>query len=222
MLKVRYFKVDLPVDLPHVAKNIGAMGKSKLNRQLKLLRLTESDMIVSYRVEKLIPIRRYLDDDSFEVQTASTTEIFTIRIFKNSKNFYLSIIDPPRGGKIISEFLDDIFLNDDYFIEPLEIGRELIDSHVKKFDAAKLVSAKIRDFEVYKGAVGRLEVTAQNGLIPSIAPFLEDKFHRIDALTYELSKGFRQGLVYYTKNGTIKVSAPLVEDAFPLFEQCLD
>jgi len=112
--------------------------------------------------------------------------------------------------------------DEQYFIEALEFKPELIAIHVKSFDAARLVSAKVRDFEVYDGAVGRLEITSQNGLLPEIAPFLQNKFYRIELLTYEVSQRFVKGLAYYYRNGTLKVSTSLIENAFPSFESCFD
>jgi hypothetical protein len=222
MLKIRYFQIELPIDLRSLSERIRRIDNSNSSRQIKLTQVMEDDIVSSYRVTRLITIRRFLDDGSTIIESASTTDQHTIRLFRKKEKTYLSIIDPPRGSKTVCEYLDDIFNGTDYFIEPIEITTSLIDRHVAKFDSAKLVSAKIRDFEVYEGAVGRLEIASHAGLIPTIAPFLENKFHRIDSLTYEVTRNFHQGLILYSRNGTIKVSAPLVEQAFPLFEECLD
>jgi hypothetical protein len=221
VLKVRYFQIELPLDLARLADRIRSRENLNPNRQIVLSRLAEDDIISTYRVNRIISIRKFLEDGSTVLDSAATTDLHTIRLFKKHGKIYLSIIDPPRSSKIVSDFLDDTLAQQEYFIEPLEITTSIIDRHVANFDSAKLVSAKIRDFAVYDGAVGRLEVTSHAGLIPTIAPFLENKFHRIDSLTYEVTLGFTQGLINYNRNGTIRVSSPLIDRAFPLFEDCL-
>lgn len=221
MLKVRYFQLELPIDIRGLAGRISRVVGSNSNHQIKITQVMDNDIVSSYRVNRLILIRKFLEDGSTVVESASTTDQHVIRIFRKREKTYLSIIDPPRGAKVVSEYLNCILNGEEYFIEPVEITALIIERHVNRFDSSKLVSAKIRDFEVYEGAVGRLEIASQAGLIPTIAPFLENKFHRIDSLTYEVTRNFNQGLICYLRNGTIKVSAPLVEQAFPLFEECL-
>lgn len=221
MLKVRYFQIELSLKLKNLADHIMREYARDSKRQVKISYFSEDDIVSTYRVERLISIRKLLEDGTTIIDSASTTDLHTIRLFKKHGKVYLSIIDPPRSSKIVSEFLDYIIPDQDYFIENLEITAAIIDRHVSNFDSYKLVSAKIRDFAVYEGAIGRLEVTSQSGLRPNIAPFLENKFHRIDSLTYEVTLGFTQGLIYYNRNGTIRVSAPITEKAFPLFEECL-
>lgn len=221
MLKVRYFQIELSINLKNLADKILLENAGNSKRQVKISHSSEDDIIFTYRVDRLIAIRKLLEDGTTIIDSALTTDLHTFRIFKNNGKIYLSIVDPPRSSKIVSEFLDYIIPNQTYFIENLELTAAIIDRHVANFDSYKLVSAKIRDFEVYEGAIGRLEVTSQSGLRTNIAPFLEDKFHRIDSLTYEVTFGFTQGLIYYNRNGTIRVSAPIVNTAFPLFEACL-
>ncbi|WP_175810885.1 hypothetical protein [Burkholderia cepacia] len=123
--------------------------------------------------------------------------------------------------KFIEEVLEKTLAGESYFFEALELTRAVVESHVSRFDAARLVSAKVRDFMVYDGAVGRIEITSKLGLRHDVAPFLEGKYYKIDSLAYEVTNGFTQGLVHYSSNGTIRVSGPLVDVAFPFFESNL-
>lgn len=219
MLKIRYFKIEFPFTIFEFLAHLKRDGK--FNEKIRILSSTEREVVFSYTIMRLIAIRKFIEDGTSISESASTMDQHTIRIFSKKEKIYLAIVDPPRGNRIILEFLDDLCGDREYFLEPLEINAELIDLHIGRFDSATLVSAKIRDFEVYEGAVGRLEITSHAGLLPTIAPFLENKFHRIDALTYEVSKKFTKGLIYYLRNGTLKVSTPLIDLAFPFFEDSL-
>lgn len=219
MLKVRYFRVNLPCDALAFANAIAQQGDASA---VKVVHSSKDDVAFTFSSSRLVQIRKIMKDGSELIEAIPTIDIYSFRLFQTQQQQYLSIIDPPRGSRLVSDLLELIIGNDQYYIEPLEFTPALIKKHAKKFDSARLVSAKVRDFEVYEGAIGRLEITSQNGLLPSIAPFLENKFHRIDALTYEVSQKFTQGLIYYYRNGTLKVSRPLVEVAFPAFESCFE
>lgn len=104
----------------------------------------------------------------------------------------------------------------------MEFGRDVIERHIATFESAKLVSSKVRDFQIYEKAIARLEVTSKEGLPSEIAPFLAGKFHRVDSMTYEVTHQFKKGLISYTANGTIRISAPLVEAGFQSFERQLE
>jgi hypothetical protein len=224
MLKVRYFRIQLPSDVPDFIESVLKLQRKDDGNQsrVKIIQSSDRDVVFTCTYSRLISIRRILEDGSEVVDNVPTIDLHSFRIFQAKRNQYLSIIDPPRGARFISELLDSIMGDGQYFLEPLEFTPELIKRHASKFDSARLVSAKVRDFEVYEGAIGRLEITSQSGLMPNIAPFLTNKFHRVDSLTYEVSQKYIQGLVYYYRNGTLKVSGPLVELAFPSFETCFE
>lgn len=222
MLKVRYFRIQLPRGISGFLDAVTRKANATINLPLRIVRSSKKEAVFNYAFSRLISIRKILEDGSEAIDTLPTIDVYSLRLFQTEKNQYLSIIDPPRGARLISELLDHVLGDDEYFLEPLELTPELIKRHAGRFDSARLVSAKVRDFEVYEGAVGRLEITSQSGLMPNIAPFLENKFHRVDALTYEVTQHFTQGLVYYYRNGTLKVSSPLIELAFPSFESCFD
>jgi hypothetical protein len=220
MLKVRYFRIRLSQSLKEFGELATSVEK-RLSSRVALVRHGADEVIIRYTVIRLINTVQILPDGSELKDTVQTMEQHSVRFFQRNGNMYLSVIDPPRGLKVLGQLLDAVVGGNDYFFEPLELTKSLIERHVAKFDAARLVSAKVRDFQVYEGAVGRLEVTSQAGLQPGIAPFLENKFHRIDSLTYEVTAGFVQGLICYTSNGTVRASGPLVEIAFPTFEASL-
>jgi hypothetical protein len=222
MLKVRYFRIQISREISGFIEAITKRTSFSDNSSIEINRISKEDVAFDYALPRLIPIRRIAEDGSQSIETISTIDIYSLRFFRTDKNQYLSIVDPPRGARLITSLLDQILGGGQYFLEPMELTPDIISKHVKKFESARLVSAKVRDFEVYKGAVGRLEITSQSGLMPCIAPFLENKFHRIDALTYEVSQHFNQGLVYYYRNGTLKASGPLVELAFRNLESCFE
>lgn len=221
MLKVRYFRVRLPFSLSEFGElAIAGRGQSATSR-VAVAGRSEKEVILRYHVTRLITTYQILSDGTQVQEQVPTMEIHSIRLFQRGEDLFLCIVDPPRGLKLIGELLEAVLGSSDYFFEPLTLTTAMIQRHVSKFETARLVSAKVRDFQVYEGAIGRLEITSQGGLQPEIAPFLKDKFHRIDALTYDVTVGFAQGLVYYSSNGTIRASAPLVEVAFPTFEASL-
>ena len=221
MLKVRYFKIQVQNEFSGFLALLHKESKST-NSPIRILASGETELIFTYAFSRPIKVRRILDDGSEKVDALTTVDIYNFRFFSTSHANYLCVIDPPRGGAMLTGLLNLIMGDSLYFVESLDFTPELIRKHAEKFDSARLVSAKVRDFEVYKGAVGRLEITSRDGLSPTIAPFLEDKFYRVDALTYEVSEKFMQGLIYYYRNGTLKVTGPLVELAFPSFERCFD
>jgi hypothetical protein len=219
MLKVRYFRVKLELS---ISEFTNAIDRQRNVSTLRIVQSSMDDVVFTYAASRQIQIRRIMANGQEVVETVSTVDFYSLRLFQTKDHQYLSIIDPPRGARLITEILEQILGDAQFFVEPLELTPDLIKRHANRFDSARLVSAKVRDFEVYEGAIGRLEITSQNGLQPNIAPFLENKFHRIEALTYEVSQRYVQGLVYYYRNGTLKASGPLVEIAFPSFESCFE
>jgi hypothetical protein len=221
MLKIRYFSIRLPIKLGDLASSLTLRQVDLFTKGLRIVQSSSTDIIFAYTVERMVSIRRFLADGEEVVETAATMDRYSIRLFQMGEKTYLSLVDPGRSSKIIIDMLDSIFQDGGYFLDVLEIQSALVEKHTSLFDSAKLVSAKIRDFEVYDGAVGRLEISSQNGLLPEIAPFLEEKFYRVDSLTYEITHKFTQGLVQYARSGTVKISGPLISIAFPFFESCL-
>ena len=222
MLKIRYFRVELPGGIAGLSDTLSYKHQAQLLRSIKIIEANSCRINLSYAATRNVAIRSILDDGSEIADTVTTVDLYMLSLFSSKKETYLSIIDPPRGARLISNLLDEIFDEDQFFLEPVEFTPQLINKHIKKFDAARLVSAKVRDFAVYDGAVGRLEITSQSGLMPTIAPFLENKFHRVDALTYEISNKFIQGLAFYYRNGTLKLTEPLIPIALRSFEECLE
>lgn len=217
MVKIRYFKIRLPRigSLSDLADNSNKISNwSNIN----LLKSSYGELIVTVTTSRELRTIQYLIDGSTVAGVAMTMEQHSIRLFRQGENFFLALLDPPRGAKIVNDFLDVLLAGQEYFIEPLELARAIIERHISSFESSRLVSAKVRDFQIYEKAIARLEVTSKEGLLPEIAPFLEGKFHRVDSLTYEVTHKFRKGLINYSANGTIRVSAPLVEVGFQTFE----
>ena len=222
MLKVRYFLVQLPGGILGFLDAVKRKADLVPDMPVRVAASTADGAVFSYAMSRQIPIRKIREDGSEEVESVATIDVYSMRLFQTGTRQYLSVIDPPRSARFINSMLDYVFDEGQYFLDAMELMPELIRRHADRFDSARLVSAKIRDFEVYEGAIGRLEITSQSGLRPGIAPFLENKFHRVDALTYEVTQHFAQGLIHYHRNGTLKVSDRLVQFAFPAFEACLD
>lgn len=219
MVKIRYFKVRFSCEFSTLIKSF--QKSIKFDSSIALVDINDSQIVFNFSNVRSINIRKFIDGEEF-IDSVLTVDTYLFRFFQTKNSCFLSVIDPPRGVGIITKLMDQVLGAGQFFIEALEITPELVSRHVKQFESAVLVSAKIRDFEVYPGAIGRLEITSKDGLKSNIAPFLENKFHRIDSVTYELTRNFTQGLVYYYRNGMVRVSSPLVAAAFPAFEACLD
>ncbi|MES2188732.1 MAG: hypothetical protein V4454_01310 [Pseudomonadota bacterium] len=217
MLKIRYYRLRLP---PGIGINSVESSAYKLasSSGISVLRAAADELIVRYTSTRHIETIQILSDGS-EVKTSiPTMEQYSLRFFQTNTDVLLSLLDPPRGLRITSEVLGLLLGQGNYFIETLEISSALIKRHIEIFDSVKLVSAKIRDFKVYENAIGRLEIGSKDGLSDEIAPFLAGKYYKTDSLTYEVTHQFQRGLICYSSNGTVRVSGPLVEIAFPTFE----
>jgi hypothetical protein len=218
MLKIRYYRLRMSQELG-VDSLASAAYKLGQDNGISVIESTSSHLVLKYTITKQIEATQILGDGS-EVRTQfPTMERYSVRLFQTGAGLMLSLLDPPRGSRVTTEILDRLGGNREYFIEPLVISTEMIRGHVSGFDSARLVSAKIRDFKVYENAIGRLEISSKEGLPDEIAPFIGGKYHRIDSLTYEVTHQFQKGLICYVNNGTVRVSGPLVETAFPSFER---
>ncbi len=219
MLKVRYIKLKLDsAVLDSLAKRLRDLASP----QLRATQVDSSGIVLLYTTTRHLSAVEILSDGTERKTSIPTMERHSLRIFRAGAHTYIALLDPTRGSKIQNEVLSLLAPNQDYFIEPLEISKQLISQHVAKFDSARLVSAKVRDFRISDSAVGRLEVTSKEGLDADIAPILSGKFYRIDSMTYEVTHQFKKGLVTYMSNGTLRVTSSLVEVAFPMFEAVLD
>lgn len=221
MLKIRYFEIRLPkaVGLLQLAEFAYRMGDGG---EIKVVRSSEDEFITQLTTVRQISIVQFLPDGSRVPGTATTMEQHLVRIFRSDSRLFLSLIDPPRGGRLVTDLFTLLMPGQDYFVEAVELQRSIIERHVATFESSKLVSAKVRDFQIYDKAVARLEVSSKEGLPKDIAPFLASKFHRIESLTYEVTHRFKKGLVQYLANGTVRISPSLVEFGFPSFEHELE
>lgn len=218
MLKIRYYKLRVPQE-SGVASLASAAYKLGPENGISVLEFTSRNLVLKCTFTKQIETIQILSDGTEVRNQIPTMERYSVRFFQASAGLMLSLLDPPRGSRVTTEVLSKLVGIDEYFIEPLEIDAKMIRGHISSFDSARLVSAKIRDFKVYDNAIGRLEISSKDGLTEEIAPFLAGKYHKVDSLTYEVTHQFKRGLICYVNNGTVRVSGPLVEAAFPTFEQ---
>ena len=217
MLKIRYYRLRLPSGFGINSLQLSAY-KLESGSGISVLRASSDELVIRYTVTRHIETTQILSDGSAVKTSIPTMEQYSLRFFRANSGVILSLLDPPRGLRITSEVLGLLLGQSEYFIEVLEMSSGLIKGHIERFDSARLVSAKIRDFKVYENAVGRLEIGSKDGLSEEIAPFLAGKYYKIDSLTYEITHQFQRGLICYSSNGTVRVSGPLVEIAFPTFE----
>ncbi|MDI4634037.1 hypothetical protein J7U46_13345 [Pelomonas sp. V22] len=218
MLKVRYVRLKLdPVVLKSLSQRAYSLGSS----QLQVVQVDSSGFVLRYTTIRHLSAIEILGDGTERTTSIPTMERHSLRIFTAGSHAFMALLDPPRGSRIQTDVLSALIPDQNYFLEPLEISKPLISRHIKEFDSARLVSAKVRDLRITENAVGRLEVTSKEGLEDDLAPMLQGKFYRIDSMTYEVTHDFKRGLVTYISNGTVRVTSPLVEVAFPKFEHVL-
>lgn len=218
MLKIRYYKLRVTSEFGVTSLSASAY---KLGREngVSVLESSPNNLVLRCTFTKQIETTQILTDGTEVRNQIPTMEQYSVRFFQTGKGLILSLLDPPRGSRVTTEVLGKLLGENDYYIEPLEINADMIRKHISGFDSARLVSAKVRDFKVYDNAVGRLEISCKDGLANEIAPFLVGKYHKVDSLTYEVTHQFKRGLICYVNTGTVRVSGPLVETAFPTFEQ---
>lgn len=220
MLKVRYYGVRLGCTLGDFSSIVKA---SEQEFSVQHLDHNGTDVQFAWSVPRQVALRRVVEGE-MTLEWVETFESYRARLFQTGKGeFCLCVLDPPRGHKAVIALFEKMFdrLNLDFFVEQLEIAKPLIDLFVHRFESFKLVAAKVRDFEVYAGAVGRLEVASHQGLSENIAPFLENKYFVIDSVSYEIMHAMKKGLITFSRNGTLRVSEPIIDVAFPAFEEVL-
>jgi hypothetical protein len=221
MLKVRYFSLKSNIDCADLS-SLRKCAQHLNAPDLKLVSSSKSDIVLSYQTVRQVRTISFLDDGSELAHEHPTIDRYRMRLFEGRERTpFLSVIDPPRSGKVIAGALDRLMPGVRTFFEPITFTDGLIEQHVRQFDVAKLVSAKIRNFRVYDNAVGRLEVSSRTGLLNSIAPFVEGKYYEVESLTYEVISDLTKGLVTYSTNGTVRASGPIVEAVFTRLEACL-
>jgi hypothetical protein len=170
---------------------------------------------------RTISIARRHDDGEVIWEPIETIDQVLVRMFRGKKAIVLSAINPPRSSKYIETLMSEVVGQSGYFYEPLEINEATIKKHISKFEVTRLVSAKVKDFAVYEGAVGRFEVTSKHGLKDEIAPFLDGKYYRLDSLTYEVTHKFATFLIMYSSNGALKVNENYLDMLLPSFERLI-
>jgi hypothetical protein len=221
MLKVRYFSLKSDTDGTSLT-SVQESARNLNDPNLKIVSSSKSDIVLSYQTVRQVRTISFLEDGSEFAQEYPTIDRYRMRLFKGrEQSLILSVIDPPRSGKVIASVLDRLMPEVRTFFEPITFTERLVDQHIQQFEVAKLVSAKIRNFRVYDNAVGRLEISSRAGLLSSIAPFVEGKYYEMESLTYEVISNLTKGLVTYSTNGTVRVSGPIVEAAFTRLESCL-
>jgi len=221
MLKFRYFQLRLPCSFDELLKIFLNFQKENSRSEITLIRKLRNEIFFIARFNRYISTKMLSPDGILIITEVPTIETYSIKIFKQNKKIFLCCTDPPRGTKFIDEILTKLLDSNSYFFEQVEFQHSLIFSFIKNFNSYKLVSAKIRDFHVYDNAVGRLEVSSQDGLTDEIAPFLRDKHYKIDALTYSVSHLSYHGLIYFSRNGTLRISDGISDFSMPLIEVAL-
>lgn len=220
MLKIRYF--SLRFDASNFGlSNIYDLACRVVDSRLTLVSGSGRDMHLLYQSTRLVRTLSILDDGSELTQEYPTIDRYRIRLFEGREGaIFLSVIDPPRSSRVITEAMELLMPGTRVYFEPLVFGAQLVEQHTSQFDVAKLVSAKIKNFKVYDNAVGRLEVSSRTGLLPNIAPFVEGKYFEIESLSYEVISDLTKGLIAYSTNGTVRVSGQIVEAALARLEAC--
>ncbi|MDM8356044.1 hypothetical protein [Pandoraea communis] len=219
-IKVRFFLAKL--NIPN--ENLISRLKSAAHNHPDNIEIEEADETsgrasISIISSRLVTIFRRNENGEISTESIDTLDQTSINLLTTKKGVLISAISPPRGAKYIEFLLEALSPNDLYFYEPLEITDKIIKKHVSKFEVSKLVSAKIRDFSVYDGAVGRLEIASKNGLTDEIAPFLIGKNFKIDTLTYEISHRFSNFSISYSSNGTVKFNKNHIDQLLSSFER---
>ncbi|MFM0565646.1 hypothetical protein [Paraburkholderia sediminicola] len=170
---------------------------------------------------RIISIARRDDDGEVVWDSVETVDRVAVKIQISKQRTVISAINSPRSVKFVDALMSELCQGGRYFFESMEIDEALVKKHVSRFDTARLVSAKVRDFAVYEGAVGRFEVTSKNGLMENIAPLLQGKYYKMDSLTYEVTHKFSSFLVTYMNGGGIKINEDYLDLLLPTFERLL-
>ncbi|MBT2791943.1 hypothetical protein [Paraburkholderia strydomiana] len=220
--KIRFFSVTFDFHGHELISRVKAASQ-RAPENIVLADLDETRVSASLYLfhPRKISIARRDADGEVTWESVETLDRVAVKIHMSKKNAVISAVNSPRSSKFIDSLMSELCLGGRYFYESMEIDENLIKKHVSKFDAARLVSAKVRDFAVYEGAVGRFEVTSKNGLMDEIAPFLRGKFYRVDSLTYELTHKFSSFLITYSSSGSIKINDTHMDMILPSFEKLI-
>jgi hypothetical protein len=221
MLKCRYFQLRLPCSFNELMQMASDVLPSDSAPDVSIVRKLKGQIILQTSFTRYLSTRMIAPGGEVIVNSIPTIDTYHVKIFEVNKKHFLCCNDPPRGAKFVQDLLSNLLRSDRYFFESIELDQALISAYIKNFNTAKLVSAKVRDFHVYGNAVGRLEISCYEGLMDGIAPFLYGKHYKVDAFTYAISHGLCHGLIYFSKNGTLRISDSLKEVAIPLFERVL-
>lgn|GEM_PF-3270699 len=220
--KIRFFLATTDCSIADLVRNAKAAARQPSGR-IMVEDVADDGLSITLRVffSRTISIARRRDDGEVIWEPVETVDQVLVRMFKGKKTIVLSAINPPRSSKYVDILMSEVVGQSGYFYEPLEISEATIKKHVSKFDLARLVSAKVKDFAVYEGAVGRFEVTSKHGLKNDIAPFLDGKYYRLDSLTYEVTHKFVTFLIMYSSNGALKVNDNYLDMLLPSFEKLI-
>lgn len=221
-IKIRFFSVtfDFPADELMLRVKAAAV---RVTEKIVLAELDEARQSASLYLfqPRTVSIARRDDNGEVVYELVETVDRVAVKIQTSKQRIIISAINPPRSVKFVDALMIELCQGGRYFFESMEIDENLVKKHVSIFDSARLVSAKVRDFAVYEGAVGRFEVTSKNGLMDNIAPFLQEKYYKMDSLTYELTHNFSSFLVTYMNGGGMKINENHLDLLLPTFEQLL-
>jgi len=221
IVKIRYFVLRSALAFATLRKRVWVSRRRADGTGLSPIDHPSPDILARYTLVRYLNAIHLDEEGSEYKKSIPSLESFALRFFRRGETTFVCLLEPPRGGRIVTEALNLIFDSEPFSFESIDITHELAKRHSTKFDIAKLVSAKVKDFKVAKGAVGRLEVSSKGGLSEEIAPFLAGAEFQVDSLTYEVTHDFNRGLICYTRNGTVRVTGALAEHAFSQFEACL-
>lgn len=220
--KVRFFAVKFEFSKDQLISRVKAASR-RVPQKIVLSDVDEARPSASLYLfhPRIISIAKRSDDGEVVWDSVETVDRIAVKIQISRQRAVISAINAPRSTKFIDFLMSELCQGEQYFFESMEIDSALAKKHTLKFDAARLVSAKVRDFAVYEGAVGRFEVTSKNGLIDDIAPFLKGKYYKMDSLTYEITHGFSNFLVTYSSGGGIKVNEHYLDVLLSSFEKLI-
>lgn len=215
---IRFFRVQTDCTLKRLLRNATLSQDASDDDIISIAHVSgDVEPVLDVFFKRSIQVSSREIDGTLALTMVDTIEKIKIRFFQSKKDYIMAAFNPPRGSKYADHLLEIVLAGHNFFYESMEITEPVIRRHVAKFDVARLVSAKVRDFSVYEGAVARLEITSKDGLKPEIAPFLPGRHYKLDAATYEVTHKFSSFLVTYTNAGTLKVNEQFLESVLPRF-----
>lgn len=220
--KIRFYSVTFDFPRDELISRVKSASR-RASEKIILADLDEQRPSASLYLfhPRTISIARRNEDGEVIWDSVETVDRIAVKIHISKQHAVISAINSPRSSKFVDVLMSELCSGGKYFYEAMGIEEALVKRHVSKFDAARLVSAKVRDFAVYEGAVGRFEVTSKNGLMDDIAPFLRGKFYRVDSFTYELTHGSSNFLVTYSNGGGIKVNENYLDLLLTTFQKLI-